>query len=100
MLTGALLVIAAVRLDVMVWLALHPEALSLGTTTLAAVVGKAVRSLPHFHRDNLPRQLDTARERLYRKVIEATDTLTALQSELDLAYERTVKLRDDIGGGI
>ena len=70
------------------------EALAIGVAGLSRVVGVVVASLPHFKNGTAPRELDTAREILYGQVIQATDTLTVIQAELDLAYARVVKLRD------
>lgn len=94
--TGALLMLAAVRLDWMVWLALHPESLGVGVAVAARMLGAGTKRLPHFRHLATHRTLDTAREVLYREVIAATDTLTAVQAELDLAYERVTRLRDKI----
>jgi hypothetical protein len=90
--TGILTGLAAYRLESMVWLSLHPEALGGMLTALAAGVGKGVRMMPHFRNGLPPRELDAARERLYDAVIHACDTLTAMQGELDSEYQRVVKL--------
>lgn len=94
--SGALLAIAAVRLDWLVWLTLHPEAFGAGIAAVANVLGRGVKRLPHFKHPTTGRAVDTAREVLYREVIAATDTLTVIQGELDSAYERVVKLRDKL----
>ena len=73
---------------------LSSEAVAVGVAALSRVVGVAVAALPHFKNGTAPRDLETARELLYGKVIQATDTLTVIQAELDLAYARVVKLRD------
>lgn len=91
--------VSAYRVEYLVWLTLHPEALGGGLAAVAGAIGKGVSMLPHFRNGPTPREIDTARERLYAQVIEATDTLTAVQGELDLLYSHVVQLRDSIPRG-
>ena len=87
---------ASLILAVLGWLkvTVHPEAVAIGAAAVSRVIGVIVAALPHFKNGTAPRELDTAREVLYGKVLQATDTLTVIQAELDLAYSRVVKLRD------
>jgi len=88
--------IAAWRVDTLVWMTLHPEVIGVLVAGVSGILGATVRQLPHFRNGPTPRELDTMRERLFTQVVQATDTLTVVQGELDLLYSRVVKLRDSL----
>lgn len=91
--------VAAWRIETLVWLTLHPEVIGVLVAGVSGIVGATVRQLPHFRNGPTPRELDTARERLFGEVLAATDTLTVIQGELDYMYARVVKLRDSLPKG-
>ncbi len=90
--------LAAWKLDALVWLVAHPEALGVGVAAVARAVGAGVTRLPHFRNGISDRTIDGARSALYGQVLRATDTLTVVQAELDSLYARVVSLRDSIPG--
>jgi hypothetical protein len=95
----ALVLLRAYSLDTFVWLLTHPEAFAGALAVAARAVGKGVSKLPHFRNGTPERELDAARLALYSQVLRASDTLTAVQAELDSLYARVMKLRSSLPGG-